>query len=232
MRLSGHVPRGLSVPAALRLGFDEINHAAFLFSTFFQDSLYLPQMRAYSAVASAVAPDLDVDGPEMTALIAELKVRGTVVDGTFALWLRGPAPGRPPAPSVGVPDARDSVEAARSDANYLRLAKRLFDAGVTLVPGTDGGSYNAELETYERAGIPAAEVLRMATIVSARVMRDDRDYGSIAPGKVADLIVVAGRPAERVADLRKIERVMRAGRMYETRALSGAALAQVSGDRR
>jgi len=35
MRLSGHIPRGLSTPAAVRLGFDEINHAAFLFSTFY-----------------------------------------------------------------------------------------------------------------------------------------------------------------------------------------------------
>ena len=60
--------------------------------------------------------------------------------------------------------------------------KPLYDAGVTLVPGTDGASYNAELETYERAGIPAAEVLRMATIVSARVM-EDKDYWSIAWGR-------------------------------------------------
>ena len=38
MRLSGHIPRGLSVPAAIALGFDEIQHAAFLFSTFYEDS--------------------------------------------------------------------------------------------------------------------------------------------------------------------------------------------------
>ena len=39
MRLSGHMPRGLSVEDAVTLGFDEVNHAAFLFSTFFPDSL-------------------------------------------------------------------------------------------------------------------------------------------------------------------------------------------------
>ena len=63
MRLSGHIPRGLSVPAAVLLGYDEIQHAAFLFSTFFQDSLYVPTMRAYSAVATAVAPNFDVQRP-------------------------------------------------------------------------------------------------------------------------------------------------------------------------
>jgi imidazolonepropionase-like amidohydrolase len=215
MRLSGHVPRGLSTPAAVRLGFDEINHAAFLFSTFFPDSLYLP-MRAYSAVAATVAPNVDVDGPEMSAMIQLFKEKGTVIDGTFNIWLVGEGP----VPNVTgqAPTSNDSI-AKRSNANYLRLAKRLFDAGVPLVPGTDGTSYNVELETYERAGIPAAAVLQMATIGSARVMRDDRDYGSVAVGKVADLIVVNGKPTEKISDLRKIEQVVRAGRVYESRAL-------------
>ena len=54
-------------------------------------------------------------------------------------------------------------------------------------------------------------------------MNDARDYGSIAVGKVADLIVVDGRPAERIADLRKVERVIRAGRIYDAKALRSAA---------
>jgi imidazolonepropionase-like amidohydrolase len=219
MRLSGHVPRGLSNAAAVRLGFDEINHAAFLFSTFFPDSLYLP-MRAYSAVAAAVAPNVDVDGPEMTAQIAFFKERGTVIDGTFNLWMTTPGAQGPNV--TGLPQAAADSLGRRANANYLRLIKRLFDAGVTLVPGTDGSSYNGELENYERAGIPAPEVLRIATIVSARVMKDEKDYGSIAVGKVADLIVVDGKPAERIADLRRVERVVRAGRMYESRALRSA----------
>jgi imidazolonepropionase-like amidohydrolase len=205
MRLSGHVPRGLSTSAAVRLGFDEINHAAFLFSTFYPDSLYLP-MRAYSAVAAAVAPNLNVDGPELTALIDLFRERGTVIDGTFNLWMR---------------ETSDSVS-QKSNANYLRLIKRLDSAGVTLVPGTDGSNYNSELENYERAGISASKVLQIATIVPARVMRDDKDYGSIAVGKIADLFLVDGKPAERVADLRKVERVVRAGRVYDPKVLRAA----------
>ena len=48
----------------------------------------------------------------------------------------------------------------------LRLLKALYDAGVTIIPGTDalaGYTLHHELELYVRAGIPAAEVLRMAT---------------------------------------------------------------------
>ena len=61
MRLSGHIPRGLTSQSAVQLGFDEFQHAAFLFSTFFQDSLYVPRMRAYSEVATTVAPTFDVN---------------------------------------------------------------------------------------------------------------------------------------------------------------------------
>ena len=208
MRVSGHVPRGLSVPAAVMLGFDEINHGAFLFSTFYQDSLYVPRMRPYSAVAGIVAPNIDVESREMTALIELLRQSGTVVDGTFNLWLRD--------------TTNADANARRANANWLRTIKRLHDAGVTMVAGTDAfgsSSYNEELEIYERAGIPAAQVLQMATIVSARVMKEDRDYGSIAAGKVADIIIVDGRPAERISDLRRIDTVIRAGKAYDPAAL-------------
>jgi imidazolonepropionase-like amidohydrolase len=220
MRLSGHIPRGLSVPAALDLGFDEVNHAAFLFSTFFQDSLYTPTMRAYSAVATAVAPTIDVDGAPMTALISDLKRHHTVIDGTFSVWVTGAGTGVAQAVGAGI-----SANAQKADSNYMRLLRRLYDGGVTLVAGTDAfgsGSYDTELELYEKAGIPAATVLQLATLGSARVMGEDRDYGSLAVGKIADVIVVAGKPAEHVSDLRKVEQVLRAGRWYDVHDLKVA----------
>jgi imidazolonepropionase-like amidohydrolase len=220
MLVSGHIPRGLSVPAAVKLGFDEINHAAFLFSTFYQDSLYWPTMRAYSLVASTVAPNIDVDGKPMTDLIALLKANNTVIDGTFSVWITSAGTGIAQSVGAGTPS-----NASKADSNYYRLIKRLYDAGVTLVPGTDnltGSSYNTELEVYERAGLPAPFVLQMATITSARVMKDDKDYGSIAPGKVADITVVNGKPAERVSELRKVELVLRAGRLFDIQELKAA----------
>ena len=53
-------------------------------------------------------------------------------------------------------------------------------------------------------------------------MKEDRDYGSIVTGKVADLILVNGQPAEHVADARKVELVVRGGRMYEPGAIRAA----------
>ena len=241
MRVSGHIPRGLSVVAAIGVGYDEVQHAAFLFSTFFQDSLYIPRMRAYSEVASIVAPTFNVDAPEVTALIAVLRAHGTVIDGTFNIWqdrsralpdgtdpVFGPTidwlpPLEQRALRAGRGGASEATARAQaSAANYRRMLKRLFDAGVTLVPGTDnvaGLSYHGELEIYERAGIPAPNVLQIATITPARVMKMDTDFGSVAVGKIADLAIVAGRPAEHITDLRKTELVVRAGRVYRSRGL-------------
>jgi imidazolonepropionase-like amidohydrolase len=214
MRLSGHIPRGLSVPAAITLGFDEIQHAAFLFSTFYEDSLFMPKMRAYSQVASVVAPNVNVDGPEFTALVDFMHQHHTVLDGTYAIWTStaSAAVGAPPVDMKGV-------------NNYYRTITRLDSAGVTLVPGTDNptsSTYVNELECYVHAGLPAAKVLQMATITSARVMRDDANYGSIVPGKVADVIVVNGKPIETIGDLRKVDEVIRAGRVYTPAELKKA----------
>ncbi len=55
----------------------------------------------------------------------------------------------------------------------LRLLKALYDAGVTIIPGTDalaGYTLHHELELYVRAGIAPTEVLRMATLTPALVM--------------------------------------------------------------
>jgi imidazolonepropionase-like amidohydrolase len=245
MRLSGHIPRGLTIESAVKLGYDEFQHAAYLFATFFQDSLYVPRMRAYSEVANTVAPTFDVDAPRVTELISFLRDRRTVVDGTFNIWqdrsrplpdgtdaIFGPTiawmpplvrrsfrAGSPPAPEA-------AARAEAASANYRRMLKRLYDAGVTLVPGTDnvpGLSLHGELEVYERAGIPAPAVLQIASIVPARVMKDEKDYGSIARGKIADLAIVNGKPHEHITDLRRTERVVRAGRVYESKALYEAA---------
>lgn len=210
MRLSGHIPRGLTLETAIRLGFDEVNHAAFMFSTFHQDSLYWPEMRAYSLVAAGVARNTDVDGPAMTHLINVMKAHNTVMDGTFNLWMQDTT-------------SADSVGARANNRAYLRVLKRLYDAGVTIVPGTDLSSFNMEMELYERAGIPASAVLQMATITSARVMGAERDFGSVAVGKIADLVIVDGKPHERIGDARNVHLVMRLGRVYAPQALLDAA---------
>ncbi len=239
LRVSGHIPRGLTVENALALGYDEVQHAAFLMSTFYQDSLYVPKMRAYSSVAQAVVGGFDTDAARVTALIAAFTARGASMDPTLNVYQGSAAlpDGSHPVFGSAVswmpPTMRRSSAATPADSSvtkardtYGRLVRRLWAAGVPVVPGTDnlpGIALHGELEAYERAGIPAAAVLQMATITSARVMGESRDYGSVAVGKIADLVVVDGAPATRISDLRRAEIVVRAGRWYRSRALLEAA---------
>jgi imidazolonepropionase-like amidohydrolase len=93
---------------------------------------------------------------------------------------------------------------------------------VPLVAGTDalsGFALHAELEFYVRAGIPPADVLRLATIGAATVMDATAEAGAIEPGLRADLVLVDGRPDERMSDIRAVSWVMKSGAVYEPAAI-------------
>ena len=106
-----------------------------------------------------------------------------------------------------------------------QLLKMLHEAGVPIVAGTDGSAllYARELELYVEAGIPAADVLYIATLGAARVMKQDAEVGSITVGKRADLVVVDGDPLARIGDVRRTSLVMKGGAIYEGAALAAAA---------
>ena len=103
-----------------------------------------------------------------------------------------------------------------------RMLMRLRREGIPIVAGTDGLAGFAlprELELYVEAGIPASEVLRMATLGAARVARRDDRLGSIEKGKLADLIVVDGDPTVHIGDVRRLRLVIRDGVLFDTDAL-------------
>src|SRR3569623_1136008 len=79
-----------------------------------------------------------------------------------------------------------------------------------------------ELELYAQAGVPPAEVLRMATWTSAQVMGVDGNLGAIAPGKLADMILVDGDPSTHIGDIRRVSSVIKAGRVYDPAAVEKA----------
>lgn len=99
-------------------------------------------------------------------------------------------------------------------------AYRLIDAGVTLVPATDvginltdfGDELFLELEAYERIGVAPLDVIRWATGRSAWHQGLEHVTGTLRPGLEADVLVVEGRPDQRISDLRRTRMVLRAGR--------------------
>src|SRR5947199_9140287 len=100
----------------------------------------------------------------------------------------------------------------------LRLLKALYDAGVTIIPGTDalaGYTLHHELELYVRAGIAPAEVLRMATLTPELVMGVNKDRGVIAAGKLADMALLHGDATQHIRHLDKITTVNQLGSIYD-----------------
>jgi imidazolonepropionase-like amidohydrolase len=107
----------------------------------------------------------------------------------------------------------------------LDLLKALYDARVTIIPGTDalsGYTLHHELQLYVRAGITPAEVLRMATWTPALVMGVNKDRGVIAAGKLADMVLVDGNPAQDIHDIEKISTVIKGGKVYDPTAIEKA----------
>src|SRR6185295_14213029 len=100
-----------------------------------------------------------------------------------------------------------------SFAAMLHMLTVLHDAGVPIVAGTDGSGFALirELELYVKAGIPAPEVLQMATFGAARAAGQGERLGSIAPGKLADLVLVDGDPSADPGALRKLRLVVKDG---------------------
>jgi imidazolonepropionase-like amidohydrolase len=75
------------------------------------------------------------------------------------------------------------------------------------------GAYLQELRNYESLGKTPAQALIAATKTNAEILGMADRLGTLVPGKLADLIVVDGRPDENVEDLRKLDHVIVNGRV-------------------
>ena len=241
LRVSGHVPAFMTAEEFVRVGADELQHINFVFLNFFDDVKDTRTPARFTSVAERAAT-LDLSSERVRSFAQLLKQKNIVVDPTVAVFegMFTDRPGVIPTAYASIaprlpPQVRRSLLVGglpvtqENDRRYhesaqalLRMVKVLYDAGVTLVPGTDsmpGFTLHRELELYAQAGMPAAEVLRIATSGAARVAGKEKDLGVIAPGKLADMILVDGDPARNVSDLRRTTLVIKNGGVYEPAAL-------------
>jgi len=204
MTVTGHVPDGMTARQAVEAGMDQINHLG------------------------PVYQEMRRDGPEAVQFFLQ---HGTVVDPTMA-W--GELLSRPLNVEIAsfepgfakAPYTLTSLigtawgTSGRGSAGQLAAIHTLHAAGVPIVAGTDKAvpahSLHRELELYVQAGISPMDVIRLATSGAARVMGMAGEVGTVEAGKRADLILVEGNPLEHFGDLRKVTRVVKQGRMYDT----------------
>ncbi|PYI41342.1 MAG: hypothetical protein DMF12_10530 [Verrucomicrobia bacterium] len=245
LRVSGHVPAFMSAREFVDGGADEIQHLNFIVLNFLFPEVKETRNRDRFTKVAERAREFTPDKSEVGEFINFLKDHHTVLDPTInifeALFCGDPGaitpgleeivPRFPPqvrrAMRSGALEVPPDKQAAYRDAfpAMLRLLTAIYDAGVTMIPGTDalaGYTLHHELELYARAGIAPAEVLRVATWTPALVMGVDKDRGVIAPGKLADMILVDGDPTKNIRDINNITTVIKGGKVYDPVAIEKA----------
>lgn len=118
----------------------------------------------------------------------------------------------------------DAESARRVLPVYRDLVRRMEQRGVRILAGTDtpypycvpGFALHQELALMVEAGLTPAAALRTATWNPAEFLHVQKDYGSIEPGKVADLVVLDADPLAAIGNAGKIRAVVRRGRLIDS----------------
>ncbi|HEX7123321.1 MAG TPA: amidohydrolase family protein, partial [Gemmatimonadaceae bacterium] len=235
----GHLQRTTWTEAA-RLGLDHLAHGAPWTADLLPESRRAGYVQTLFGRVYWLA-NLDLATPQVDTLVRELVRRGIPVDptliayhtkffGNHARWLQNPDNALlPPRVITGWQagsftrdwTAEQYAAAQRAWPRMLALTKLLFDRGVSLTVGTDaptpwivpGASFHDELTLLRDAGIPAPAIIQMATLNGARALRRDAEFGTIEPGRQADLVLLARDPLAAIENTRSIAAVVQGGRV-------------------
>ena len=216
----------LDAREALRAGLDGVEHIT-SFGTCLVPPVRAEQYRqavladndARDLGRYAVFADAEFERPSVSELLAVVRETRPFVDATLAVFeARAAAPPKDWPPDfvpVGV----------TGFGNMRRLTRLLHENGARIVLGGHtsvpfaerGEAPLRELELLVESGLTRLEAIRAATLTGAQFLFRDRDIGSLEAGKLADLLVVNGNPADDISAIRQVERVMVGGRWIDSR---------------
>ena len=244
IRFAGHVTESVGLFASLRAGQHTIDHL-----DGFLETLVAPE-HLQDRAPSWFGADLvsRVEAKRIPALVAALRDAGAAVvptetllenvTGSLAeLRARAEYAYLPRNLRVGYARAVGRFDAAAA-ANFLgwrkRLIKAAHDGGVPILLGSDspqifnvpGFSIHRELEAMVAAGLTPFEALDTGTRAPAAFYEQGERWGTIAPGRDADFVVLNADPLADIANTRNIHAVMVRGR-YLDRAELDAGLAAI-----
>jgi hypothetical protein len=233
MRVSGHVPAFLRAQDVVDFGFDEINHINQVLLNFLVTPTTDTRTLDRFILPAEKLADLDFDAKPVQDFIALLAKKQVVVDPTLSTFefirhrdgdmsnVFGPVADHfPPARRRGLLSAEMLVPPEKADTydrsfrKMVEFVGRLHKAGVPIVAGTDelpGFTLHRELEFYVEAGMTPAQALQVATRNGAIYSRTSADRGRIAPGMLADLVLVDGDPTTDISAVRKVALVITRG---------------------
>jgi imidazolonepropionase-like amidohydrolase len=232
MTVTGHIPEGMDAYQGVEAGMDQINHVQYIMDIMHAPfTTAEPRMDRMKAMGS-----IDFSSPEATHAVEFLKQHGTVLDDTLAIFelftasadhpVKSFEPGVEKVPaemhaqltSIEVPPQVAPLVRAVFDKE-VQIVGTLHKAGVPIVAGTDqavpGYSLHREIELYVQAGFTPLEAIQAATIVPARVMKEDKELGTVETGKLADLVMVEGDPLASISNLRNVKYVVTGDAIYQ-----------------
>jgi Amidohydrolase family len=197
----------------------------------------------------AARGSINLDNPRCEELLKELARRKTYVDPTLVVFrnmiLLCDVPEVKSCPDdalvpqrlrdfwpvylkkSGCPQGGALEDRRREFAKYQELTGKLHRAGVPLLVGTDapepqvtpGFSLHQELELLVESGMTPAAALSAATLQNATALRQASRLGSIAPNKLADIVLLNANPLDDIRHTRRIELVIRGGVVSRPTAL-------------
>jgi imidazolonepropionase-like amidohydrolase len=247
LHVHGHIPAGIRPMDAINDGYDEITHINWIIMQAMPDGIIpISNGIARFEAPGRYAKDVDLNGPAMELIVQTMAKKHIYSDPTMvafeALYVPDNGDLSPAySPFVGtlpvvvernfrtggfaVPRGLTRADYRASWAKLVALLKKMHEAGIPIVAGTDGAGIEIirELEIYQQAGFSAGEALAAATIVPARLVGKDRQTGSITVGKNADLVLVEGDPSRQLGALRQTRVVMLDGELLDADALRQAA---------
>jgi hypothetical protein len=213
---------------------------------------YIPNRRFNPALFRKWREVVNPNGPEVAQLASLLRERRVEVHPNLALgeavtWGDDPAVLERLEPAFAPVDeaaswrrgghpyssywpAEAKAEAKLAFPLMVQVIRVFHERGVLLTAGTDyqnpwmtpGVAFHRELQLLASAGIPALDVLRIATRNGAEALGILEEVGTIEAGKRADLVVLTADPLAAIANTRRIERVYLRGRPFEPQQLLGA----------
>ena len=243
LKITGHLC-SVTYREAAELGIDNLEHGFGVMTDFFPNK----QEDVCPSGSQQAIAQVDENSPQMKALIDLLVAKHVALTSTLTV-METFTPGRPKAPeralSMLIPELRKDYEdtwaAAGSNdrmkpyviilPKLMRLEKRFFDAGGTLLAGTDPTGYGGvipgfsgkrEIELLVEAGFTFPQALKIATLNGARFLGRDATVGSLAIGKRADLVVVEGDPMRDPSAIEHMPLVFKKGVGYGTDAIFDA----------
>jgi hypothetical protein len=247
MRITGHLC-SVTYSEAADLGIDNLEHGFFPATDFVADKQ--PDVCPGQARGQQTIAALDENGEPFRALVRKLVDKHVALTSTltvFETFTRGR-----PLPSgldVLTPQLKESFQRAyervaqNPQAVYatlfpkaMRLERAFVKAGGLLTAGPDptgaggvvpGYADQRQVELLVEAGFTPLEAISIGTLNGAKYLGRDARIGSIARGKQADLLIVAGDPSVTIADVRRVETVFKNGVGYDPEKLIASVRGQV-----